>query len=119
MDQKYFDITPLSGALGAEIGGLDLAQPMDDDTFAAFCDAWHRYQVLFFRDQELTPEQHIALGKRFGKIDISKFIPTVEGYPEIRLQNMSKSGSIPGDVDWHHDNSFVAIPQRCSFLYAL
>ncbi len=119
MDQQYFDIKPMSGALGAEIGGLDLAQPMDDDTFAAFCAAWHRYQVLFFRDQELTPEQHIALGKRFGEIDISKFIPTVEGHPEIRLQNMSKSESIPGDVDWHHDNSFVAVPQKCSFLYAL
>ncbi len=119
MGQQHFDIRPLSGALGAEISGLDLSQPMDDDTFTAFCDAWHRYQVLFFRDQDLTPEQHIALGKRFGEIDQSKIIPTLEGYPEIRLQNMSKSESIPGDVNWHHDNSFVAVPQRCSFLYAL
>ena len=119
MKQQYFDIKPMSGALGAEISGLDLAQPMDEDTFAAFCTTWHRYQVLFFHDQKLTPEQHIALGKRFGEIDISKFIPTVEGYPEIRLQNMSTSESIPGDVDWHHDNSFVAVPQKCSFLYAL
>jgi taurine dioxygenase len=119
MEQQYFDIKPMSGALGAEISGLDLSQPMDDDTFDAFCDTWHEYHVLFFRDQQLTPEQHIALGKRFGEIDISKFIPTVEGYPEIRLQNMSKAESIPGDVDWHHDNSFVAVPQKCSFLYAL
>lgn len=119
MQEKYFEIHPLSGALGAEIAGLDLSQPMDDDTFAAFCDAWHRYQVLFFRDQTLTPEQHIALGRRFGEIDISRFIPTVDGYPEIRLQDMSKSGAIPGDVDWHHDNSFVEVPQRCSFLYAV
>ncbi len=119
MSGKLFEIHPVSGALGAEIAGLDLSQPMDDDTFAAFCAAWHRYQVLFFRDQTLTPEQHIALGRRFGEIDISRFIPTVEGYPEIRLQDMSKSGAVPGDVDWHHDNSFVAVPQRCSFLYAV
>ena len=105
----------MSGALGAEIVGLDLAQPMDDPTFAAFCDAWHKYQVLFFRDQELTPEQHIALGKRFGEIDRSAFIPTLEGYPDIRLQDMSGAGNIPGDVDWHHDNSFVVVPQKCSF----
>ncbi|MDP6435792.1 MAG: TauD/TfdA family dioxygenase [Gammaproteobacteria bacterium] len=118
MNTAGFEIRPMSGALGAEITGLDLAQPMDDETFAGFCDAWHRYQVLFFRDQELTPEQHIALGKRFGELDISRFIPTVEGYPEIRLQDMSVGGNIPGDVDWHHDNSFMEVPQKCSFLYA-
>jgi taurine dioxygenase len=119
MRQQHFDIKPMSGALGAEIGGLDLSQPMDDETFTAFCDTWHKYHVLFFRDQKLTPEQHIALGKRFGEIDESRFIPTVEGYPEIRLQDMSNSGAVPGDVDWHHDNSFVEVPQRCSFLYAI
>ena len=84
-----------------------------------FCEAWKTNKVLFFRDQILTPEQHIALGKRFGKIDKSAFIPTLEGYPEIRLQNMSRAGDIPGDVDWHHDNSFVQVPQKCSFLYAV
>jgi alpha-ketoglutarate-dependent taurine dioxygenase len=118
MGQQYFDIKPMSGALGAEIGGIDLSQPMDEQTFDAFCDTWHKYHVLFFRDQELTPEQHIALGKRFGEIDVSRFIPTVDGHPEIRLQDMSKGGS-PGDVNWHHDNSFVKVPQRCSFLYAV
>lgn len=109
----------MTGALGAEISGIDLSKPMDDDMFTAFCDTWHRYHVLFFRDQQLTPEQHIALGKRFGELDISRFIPTVEGYPEIRLQDMSKSDDVPGDVNWHHDNSFVEVPQRCSFLYAV
>ena len=118
MAQQDFAIRPMTGALGAEIGGLDLSQPMDDDTFEAFCDTWHKYHVLFFRDQNLTPEQHIALGKRFGEIDVSRFIPTVEGYPEIRLQNMGNGGP-PSDVDWHHDNSFVKVPQRCSFLYAV
>jgi len=119
MGAENFGIEPMSGVIGAEITGLDLAQPMDDETFSAFCDAWHKYQVLFFRDQELTPEQHIALGKRFGPLDKSAFIPTLEGYPEIRLQDMSKAGAVPGDVDWHHDNSFVAVPQKCSFLYAV
>jgi alpha-ketoglutarate-dependent taurine dioxygenase len=119
MAQQKFEIMPMTGALGAEIAGLDLSQPMDNETFDTFCDTWHKYHVLFFRDQNLTPEQHIALGKRFGEIDISRFIPTVEGHPEIRLQDMSKSGAVPGDVDWHHDNSFVKVPQRCSFLYAV
>jgi len=109
----------MSGALGAEILGLDLSQPIDEKTFSAMKDTWHKYQVLFFRDQELTPEQHIALGRRFGEIDISRFIPTLEGHPEIRVQDMSKSGAVPGDVDWHHDNSFVEVPQKCSFLYAV
>jgi taurine dioxygenase len=119
MEFKRFVVRPMTGALGAEITGLDLSQPMDDDTFEEFKNAWHRYQVLFFRDQELTPEQHIALGKRFGEIDKSAFIPTLKDYPDIRLQDMSTSGAIPGDVDWHHDNSFVQVPQKCSFLYAI
>jgi taurine dioxygenase len=119
MAPASFEVQPMTGALGAEISGLDLATPMDDKTFAAFCDTWAAYKVLFFRDQHLTPEQHIELGKRFGPIDKSAFIPTLEDYPEIRLQNMSGSGAIPGDVNWHHDNSFVKVPQKCSFLYAV
>ena len=119
MTRAPFEVQPMTGALGAEISGLDLSISMDDETFSEFCDTWTKYKVLFFRDQELTPEQHIALGKRFGEIDKSKVIPTVEGYPEIRLQDMSGAGNIPGDVDWHHDNSFVQVPQKCSFLYAV
>lgn len=119
MEYQHFSVHPMSGALGAEVEGLDLSRHMDDETFGEFCDAWHKYQVLFFRNQTLTPEQHIELGKRFGEIDISAYIPTLDGHPEIRVQDMSKAGAVPGDVDWHHDNSFVKYPQRCSFLYAV
>jgi len=119
MAKLPFEVTPLSGAIGAELAGIDLSKPMDADTFAAFNETWHKYKVLFFRDQALTPEQHIALGEQFGKLDISKIIPTLEGYEAIRVQDMSRSGKVPGDINWHHDNSFVEVPQRCSFLYAL
>lgn len=119
MAKQPFEIKPLSGTIGAELIGIDLSQPMNDATFAAFNKAWQKYKVLFFRDQGLTPEQHIALGKKFGEIDISKFIPTLDGYPEIRVQDMSDADKVPGDINWHHDNSFVEVPQRCSFLYAL
>ena len=119
MAKPPFEVKPLSGTIGAELNGIDLSQPMSDATFAAFSKIWRKYKVLFFRDQELTPEQHIALGKRFGEIDKSAFIPTLQDYPDIRLQDMSTSGAIPGDVDWHHDNSFVQVPQKCSFLYAI
>ena len=94
MTRAPFEVQPMTGALGAEISGLDLSISMDDETFSEFCDTWTKYKVLFFRDQELTPEQHIALGKRFGEIDKSKVIPTVEGYPEIRLQDMSDRKSV-------------------------
>ena len=67
MAKQPFEIKPLSGAIGAELIGIDLSRPMNDATFAAFNKAWQQYKVLFFRDQELTPEQHIALGKKFGK----------------------------------------------------
>ena len=59
-------IHPVSGALGAEVSGVDLAKHLDDDTVAMFRRAWLEHLVLLFRDQPLTPPQLLAFARRFG-----------------------------------------------------
>ncbi len=57
MPRSKINVTPVAGALGAEISGVDLAE-LDDETFAEIHDAWLEHQVLLFHDQDLAPDQH-------------------------------------------------------------
>src|SRR3546814_187748 len=60
-------VTPIAGSLGAIIGGVDLAH-LDDDSVAAIRRAWLEHKVVFFRDQELTPEHFLAFAARMGEL---------------------------------------------------
>ncbi len=117
-------VTRLSDALGAEISGVNLAK-VDDVTFPAIRDAFHEHQVIVFRDQELTVEEHIDFSRRFG--DLEFHISTdnlLPGHPEILLvSNKKENGEYigvenAGDV-WHSDLSYMAKPSLGSLLYAL
>lgn len=119
MAYTHFTLRPMTGALGAQIDGLDLSRPLDDEAFDELVRAWHEYQVLFFRDLDLTPEQHLAFGRRFGEVDPSPFIPTLTECPDIRVQDMEDYSKLGTDINWHSDNSFREFPQKCSALYAL
>lgn len=111
--------------LGAEIIGLDLAQPLDEATFRAIEDVFHDRGVIVFRDQRLTEQQHIAFSRRFGELEIHVAKQYLKpGHPEILvLSNVIENGRNIGLADagqyWHSDLSYVANPSRCSLLYAL
>lgn len=111
--------------LGAEISGLDLAQPVDDTTLKTIENLFHDRAVIVFRDQELTEEQHIAFSRRFGPLEIHVATPYLRpGYPEILVvSNIVEDGKNIGLADagqyWHSDLSYVTNPSRCSLLYAL
>ena len=72
MDTPTLTVSPISGALGAEITGVDLAR-LDDASLKAILAAFLDHQVLVFRDQRLTPAEYIALARRFGQPDIYPF----------------------------------------------
>ena len=76
-------IEPLTPTLGAEVSGIDLSRPLDDPTLAELRDAWARHLVLFFRDQELTFEQHKELGRCFGELHLHPAAPKDAEHPEI------------------------------------
>jgi taurine dioxygenase len=112
------EVRPLSSALGAEIRGLDLARGLNDTQFAEVRAAFGRYGATFVRNQELTPEQHIAFAERWGAIDVNRFFKPVDGYPviaEVRKEP-GQTENIGGS--WHTDHSYDEAPALGSILYA-
>jgi alpha-ketoglutarate-dependent taurine dioxygenase len=79
------EIIPTGVALGAEISGIDLAQPIDDATFATIERAYNDHGVIFFRDHHITPAQQVAFTRRFGDIELNIFGErwSIPGRPEI------------------------------------
>jgi len=111
-------VRPVSTAVGAEILGLDLADTLPDATIDAIRHALFQHGVVFFRDQKLTPEQHVAFAQRFGAINVNRFFKTVDGYPmiaEVRKEP-DQVGNIGGG--WHTDHSYDQVPAMGSILYA-
>ena len=112
---------PLSGALGAEVGGVDLAALPGDDGMAALTAAFHQHCVLLFRDQRITPAQQVEFTSRFGRVEGHPLRSRrgVEGYPEVLvLENRPGQPGARNDF-WHSDISFVERPPLGSALYAL
>lgn len=119
-----FELHGSGAAIGAEVRGCDLGRPIDETSFARISDAFDRHGVLVFRDQRLTPEQHILFSRRFGPLQVnvrSEF--NRPGYPEIYIvSNVLVDGKPIGSRDagryWHSDICYVEKPSRCSLLYA-
>ena len=68
------EIIPTGAAIGAEIRGVDLARPIDNETFAAIERAYNDHAVIFLRDQHITPPQQVAFTRRFGEIEFNIFL---------------------------------------------
>jgi len=117
-DYRHIRVDPISPCLGAEIGGVDLSRPLSEAVFAEVRRAFVEFSVIFFRDQRLTPEQHIAFARRFGRIDINRFFKAVDGHPEIAevRKEAEQKSNIGGS--WHTDHSYDQIPALGSMLYA-
>ncbi len=120
-----FEIRQLSNALGAEIFGLDLSRPLDDATFANVHRAHLEYLVLVFRDQNLTPPQHIEFSQRFGPLDLHPADDAVlPDHPFIllvstRRENGEYIGLPDGGPKWHSDISYRENPSLGSMLYGI
>ena len=115
---SHIDVTPTSGALGAVIAGVDLSVPQDAAAIGEMRAALNEHGVIFFRDQNITPEAHIAFAERFGAININRFFKTAPGYPaiaEVRKDPGQKTNIGGG---WHTDHSYDQIPALGSMLLA-
>jgi taurine dioxygenase len=113
------DVRRSSGALGAEIDGVDLAAPLDEATVGALRSALLDHIVIFFRDQSLSPHDLLALARRFGEV---VEYPFVKGLPECPLvlpvikepHERSNFGGV-----WHSDTAYLEQPAMATMLYAL
>ncbi len=104
----------MAGALGAEITGIDLNSLTDED-FTVIHDRLLRHQVVFIPGQAgLTPPAHIALGCRFGEVELHPYLPRLAGYPQIVIIDSQRGGKV--DV-WHTDMTFHTSPPIASILH--
>jgi taurine dioxygenase len=114
-----------SGApLGAEILGIDLSRELDEALFQSIVDAFHEHEVIFFRDQKLTPDQHVAFSRRLGELEHHVRKDCCRpGFPELFVvSNIIENGKPIGTRDaglfWHSDLCYLREPSRCSVFYA-
>jgi taurine dioxygenase len=118
LSNSTLDVRPISGALGAEIHGVDLSQDLDAHTIDAIHQAWLEHLVIFFRDQTLTPAQQLAFAQRIGEPVEYPFVRGIEGFPVItpvvKLEHETKNfGGI-----WHSDTTYLEIPPKGTMLLA-
>ncbi len=113
---KIEAVTP---TIGAEISGVSLNKDLNDDICDQIYKALIKYQVVFFRDQDLSPESHLKLAKSFGEPEPPHPVyPHVDGYENIVLLKNDED-SIPDTNDWHKDLTFKSNPPFASILHAI
>ena len=110
-----FQVRRLGASLGAEILGVDLKAPMDDDAFAAFEAAPIEHKVLAVRDQFLTTEQHVAFSRRFGELEVHPMRPQGQ-FPEILVLDNHKDNPVLSTDVWHSDTTFRKNPTKYTIL---
>ena len=116
MNYQHIAVTPSTVAIGAEVSGIDLAQ-VDDTAFAEIRRALAAHQVLFFRNQQLEPEAHMAFASRFGSMEIHEVFKPLAGHPEISVLEHDAERP-PISDSWHTDVSYRPAPSMASVLYA-
>jgi taurine dioxygenase len=111
-------IHPVSGALGAEVSGVDLAKELDSQTLGVLRRAWLEHLVLFFREQTLTPPQFLAFARRFGEIIEYPFVKGLDEFPEIIPVVKLEHERINFGGVWHSDTAYLDVPPMASMLLA-
>ena len=112
-----FELHPIAAALGAEVRGVDLREPIDDALFGALHAALLEHQVLFFREQPIEPAHHRALARRFGTPVPHGAYPHVEGFEELNILEITPEARPKIDT-WHTDMTFLEEPPLGSILRA-
>ena len=105
-------IRPASGALGAEISGVDLSRPLDDDIFAEIRQAFHDHLVIFFRDQTIDPADQVAFTERFGPTEPHPLGSRrgLDDHPDVMVLENRPGKLGPRNDFWHSDISFAEKP---------
>ena len=112
-------VAPIAGTIGAEIGGIDLSADLDDATIAEVRSAFLEHHVVFFRDQELTPDALIRFGRRFGELDTHPFVEGMDSHPEVIEIVTEPDDRFNFGGGWHTDVTFLEEPDLGSILHAV
>jgi taurine dioxygenase len=110
-------ITKLTPIIGAEIAGVDLSKPLGNRALDEIHRALAENLVVFFRDQHITPDQHLAFGRRFGDLHVHPAAPHAPGHPELMIIHADKDSPRANGEGWHSDVSCDVEPPMGSILY--
>jgi taurine dioxygenase len=110
-------VDKLTPIIGAEIDGVDLSQPLGNRQIDELHRALAENLVIFFRDQHLTEDQHLAFGRLFGDLHIHPAAPSVSGKPELMIIHADKDSPRANGEGWHSDVSCDPEPPMGSILY--
>ncbi len=110
-------VTKLTPILGAELGGIDLSKPLGNRTLDEIHRALAENLVIFFRDQHISKEQHLAFGRLFGDLHTHPAAPSVPGMPEMMVIHADKDSPRANGEGWHTDVSCDTEPPMGSILY--
>lgn len=113
------NIRRTAGALGAEVSGVDLGGDLPDAVIAAIRAALVEHQVIFFRDQSLSPEQQSRFGARFGPLNIHPYVAGMADHPAVMEVIKEPEDRFNFGGGWHSDMSFLEHPSIGSILYAV
>lgn len=117
MQYEVLDVRPLTKRIGAEIFGVDLTAPLDARTLKEVHDALMEHQVIFFRDQKISHEDHKRFGRAFGPLAIHSGVAGIEGHKEIVAIHADATSKFVAGEDWHSDLSADAEPPLGSILH--
>lgn len=116
--QIAFDVKPLTGGLGAEIFGIDLAQPLDGEGFRAINQVLLDHGVIFFRDQKITPAQQMAFARHWGSVHLHPHMTCLPEQPGVIEILKKETDTTVFGQNWHTDQMFTPTPARVTLLYA-
>lgn len=117
MSYRYIRPERLTPNIGAMIHGVQLGEVENPEVFEEMKKALWEFQVIFLRDQTLSAEQYLRLGKAFGNVEAHEYFPTVDGHKEIQV--VSTTGEKSPDTDyWHADVTFRGAPSLVHILHA-
>lgn len=119
MSYSQIKVQKCVGALGAEVSGVDLAQPLSKPALAEIHAAWLDHQVLFFRGQQLGPAQQAAFAANFGELDVYPFVKALDAHPNVIPIIKEPHTKMNFGGGWHTDTSYSPTPPKATVLYAV
>ena len=114
---ETIEIDKLTPIIGAEISGVNLAGQISNRQMDEIHRALAENSVIFFRDQDMTPEQHLAFGRNFGELHIHPAAPHAPGHDELMIIHADKNSPRANGEGWHSDVSCDPEPPMGSILY--
>ena len=117
MTYETIEVEPITPVIGAEISGVDISKPLGNQTYQEIHDALMKHQVIFFRDQDMSLDEHKNFGRLFGELHIHPTAKAPDGHPEIITIHADEKSKVVAGMKWHSDVSCDLEPPMGSILH--